>query len=142
VHGIKNGDGIVEPRPLSGVVKALVEINIIPDPVVQMAEADEASWMSLAALNKSIWENTDTQWTTAVINVASRSTSSVRETGSVAEQFGQGFLTGITFGAKPLDRTWQKTTITGQDVADWINNGTITSATLHSNQDTFSPVSI
>jgi hypothetical protein len=123
LHGHTDGRGVVQPRPLSHAIRSLAGLGIVSDSLAQLAPADEGSWKSMMELSKTAWAKTDGRWARAVIGHATLSTSSVAETGSDAEKFGQGFLTGVTLGIKPLTRSWQRTTITGQDVANWISQG-------------------
>lgn len=100
-------------------VKELVGFAASPD----LTTADSEEWKSIAAMNMALWADTANLWTGAVVAKTVFSTSTIRETGTDdGSQFGRGFIIGVTAGA--IDhQDWEKTTATGQAVADWINQG-------------------
>ena len=90
----------------------------------KLAGLDQGTWKSIADENKVLWSNTDNNWANAVVNVASISTSNTEKVTNDAKDFGEGVLIGITAGLED-HQDWKTTTITGQAVASWIDQGNI-----------------
>ncbi len=88
----------------------------------KLAGLDQGTWKSIADENKVLWSNTDNNWANAVVNVASVSTSTTEKVTNDAKDFGEGVLIGITAGLED-HQDWKTTTITGQAVASWIDQG-------------------
>jgi hypothetical protein len=123
VHALTNAAGHIQPdSPLADRIQALTKMQIVPPGVAQLLEHDNDVWQATCEVNKVLWANADGKWTNAVVSVASQSTSSVGETGNDAQKFGEGVLIGVTLGLED-HKTWQRTTIMGQEVANWINQG-------------------
>ncbi|KPM39826.1 hypothetical protein AK830_g6732 [Neonectria ditissima] len=130
VHVITNEVGQVFQADNVVRVQAMTEMGFIPKDVVgslgdslkRLQEQDTGTWKSIATQNKALWDNTENIWANAVSSVATRSTQSTEETSNGGEQFGEGMLLGLTFGTV-YHQNWRETTVTGQPVADWINQG-------------------
>lgn len=88
----------------------------------QLVEADGSTWKSITGQNKAVWENTINDWAQAVATKATESYSHTDEISNGGEQFGEGMLLGLTAGMV-YHQNWRTTTTTGQQVADWINQG-------------------
>lgn len=84
---------------------------------VQTADVDQ--WQSIAQQLLLLWNNNAPKWQNAVTSVATQSSSN---TVDISNQFGEGFVIGITAGLED-HKVMQTTTITGQAIADWINQG-------------------
>ena len=130
MHAVTNEAGQVAPVATTSHFKSLQTINIISqeiadalsDPLSKLDSNDAGVWKSIAEQNKTLWDNTEGKWASAVASVAQRSTKSTVKSASDGERFGEGFLAGLTFGLEQHEK-WRETTTTGQEVADWINNG-------------------
>ena len=84
---------------------------------LQITDVDQ--WKSIAQQNLLLWNNNATKWQSAVGSVAGQSTSTTKD---ISNQFAEGFVIGLTAGLED-HKTFQTTTITGQAVADWVNEG-------------------
>ena len=85
----------------------------------ELQNVDVDQWQSIAQQNFSLWNNNATKWQSAVGSVASQASSTTQD---ISNQFGEGFVIGLTLGLED-HKTFKTTTITGQAVADWINEG-------------------
>ncbi len=137
-------NGHVKPMPISSVAKSIFgqalssEISQVAKQSVSSSAgsvgdlsqsvtsalnslhtADVDQWQSIAQQILLLWNNNASKWQTAVASVATQTSST---TVDVSNQFGEGFVIGLTLGLED-HKTLQTTTITGQAVANWINEG-------------------
>ncbi|KAK7419301.1 hypothetical protein QQX98_003453 [Neonectria punicea] len=130
VHAITDGAGQVSPVDNIARVQAMTEIGLLSEDMVgalagslrRLQDEDAGAWQSIASQNKALWDNTETIWADAVSSVATKSTQNTEETSTEGEQVGEGILLALTFGSV-YHQNWHETTVTGQQVADWINQG-------------------
>lgn len=136
--------GHVKPMPISSIAKSIFGTSIPANPTAMtkkfglpsaasasdfsssiksalndLQAADVDQWKSIALQNLLLWNNNATKWQSAVGSVAGQSTSTTRD---ISNQFAEGFVIGLTAGLED-HKTFQTTIITGQAVADWINEG-------------------
>jgi hypothetical protein len=131
VHALTGTKGaIIRSITASRQAQALLSMNIIPAASVpllsQLTDLDKDAWKSMADQNQVLWDNTSNNWINAVVAVASKSTSSTVNTENSGQAFGEGMLMGLTLGLED-HQSWRTTTVTGPDVANWINQGKIIS---------------
>ncbi|TFK65127.1 hypothetical protein BDN72DRAFT_209785 [Pluteus cervinus] len=126
VHGVTSSGTIKSTVSLVNQVKSLASVNILSAAesigIDQLAGIDTSSWKSIAATNKVAWANFDNTWANAVVAVASVTSSDTVKTSSDGDDFLEGFALGATLGLED-HQNWRTTTITGQAVANWINQG-------------------
>ncbi|MCJ1421447.1 hypothetical protein MMC32_007811 [Xylographa parallela] len=91
-----------------------------------LSENDLDQWKSISAINLSLWGNFANKWNSAVSAASLESSSTTRDT---SDQFGRGFVIGLTAGLED-HQSWKTTTITGSGVADWIKQGSTTFKSL------------
>ncbi|MCJ1388432.1 hypothetical protein MMC18_001279 [Xylographa bjoerkii] len=82
---------------------------------------DLDQWKSISAINLNLWGDFANKWDSAVSAASLESSSTTRD---ATQQFFRGFLVGFTAGLED-HQVWETTTITGKDVADWINQGSL-----------------
>ncbi|KAH6880531.1 hypothetical protein B0T10DRAFT_609611 [Thelonectria olida] len=116
-------DNLVRIRAMTAIgLLSQERIDPLNDSLQKLQEQDNGTWQSIASQNKALWDNTENTWANAVSSIATQSTQNTEETSNDGEQFGEGMLLGLTFGAV-YHQNWRETTVTGQQVADWINQG-------------------
>lgn len=76
---------------------------------------DDDPWQSMVVQNQVLWNNRNETWSNAISAAATKSTSNVQESSS--QRMDPGTKDTWT------QRSWKITTATGQNVADWVNQG-------------------
>ncbi|KAL6702405.1 hypothetical protein ACN47E_002188 [Coniothyrium glycines] len=131
VHALTNSNSNTFPASAAQQFSALVAHGVFSDDHVadvqphldELINADGSTWKSITGQNKAAWDNTMQGWADAVASKATESQSHTDEISNGGEQFGEGMLLALTAG-QIYHQNWRTTTTTGQQVADWINQGT------------------
>jgi hypothetical protein len=121
VHAITNGAGQITQVDNIARIQAMTSIGLLSrnvidplgDPLQKLQEEDAGTWQSIASQNRVLWDNTESIWANAVSSVATQSTQTTTDLARAPLAFGEHYF----------EDEHRETTVTGQLVADWINQG-------------------